>query len=208
MRAVFTAGAARGKNTHLHGRSSTVCNQEKAPNTASNGLRSCPPAHPKRMRHRPTSSPYMEMWIPKQPTSWSRSAATASCCKRCTALLGRTNRSTAWTLTPAGEALLQRARDILRSVEATALEIGDFTGDGHAHIRLAANHSSMVQFLQRRPRDDSSPPSARTRWTLVVRPAVGGRSARGGIQRLGPDVDHLFWPVVPQGLAVFPLSRR
>jgi len=50
-------------------------------------------------------------------------------------------------LTPAGETLLLRARDILRSVDATAHEIGEYTSDGYAHLRLTANHSSMVQFL-------------------------------------------------------------
>ena len=50
-------------------------------------------------------------------------------------------------LTAAGAALLPRARDILRSVEATAQEVSDFAADGTAHIRLAANHSSLVQFL-------------------------------------------------------------
>lgn len=104
------------------------------------------------------------------------------------------------TLTPAGETLLQRARDILRSVEATALEIGDFTADGHAHIRLAANHSSMVQFL---PGDLASFLAAhpRTKVDLVERLSADVvRAVADG----SADVGIFFWPVVPPGLAVFP----
>ena len=103
-------------------------------------------------------------------------------------------------LTPAGETLLQRARDILRSVEATALEIGDFAGDGHAHIRLSANHSSMVQFL---PGDLASFLAGRpqTKIDLVERLSADVvRSVHDGLA----DVGIFFWPVLPQGLKVYP----
>lgn len=107
------------------------------------------------------------------------------------------------TLTPAGEALLQRARDILRSVEATAAEIGDFNGDGHAHIRLSANHSSMVQFL---PGDLASFLAAhpRAKVDLVERLSADVvRSVADGFA----DIGIFFWPVVPQGLVVYPYRR-
>ena len=104
------------------------------------------------------------------------------------------------TLTPAGTLLLQRARDILRSVEVAALEVGDFAADGSAHIRLSANHSSMVQFL---PGDLASffASSPRTRVDLVERfSADVVRAVADGLA----DVGIFYWPVVPPGLTVYP----
>ena len=106
-------------------------------------------------------------------------------------------------LTPAGETLLLRARDILRSVETTALEIGEYTSDGHAHIRLTANHSSMVQFL---PGDLASFLAAhpRTKVDLVERLSADVvRTVADGLA----DVGIYCWPVIPQGLVSFPYRQ-
>ena len=103
-------------------------------------------------------------------------------------------------LTPAGETLLLRARDILRSVETTALEVGQFTSDGFAHIRLTANHSSMVQFL---PGDLASFLAAhpRTKVDLVERLSADVvRAVADGLA----DVGIYCWPAIPQGLVAYP----
>lgn len=104
------------------------------------------------------------------------------------------------SLTPAGEVLLQRARDILRSVETTALEIGDFTRDGQALIRLAANHSSMVQFL---PGDLASFLAAHPRAKVDLIERLSADVVRAVADGLA-DVGIFFWPLVPQGLDVYP----
>jgi len=103
------------------------------------------------------------------------------------------------SLTPAGETLLARARDILRSVEATVLELEEYAGEGDAHIRLSANHSSMVQFL---PADLASflATHPRTKIDVVERLSADVvRSVSDGIS----DIGIYCWPIVPQGLEVF-----
>lgn len=106
-------------------------------------------------------------------------------------------------LTPAGSVLLARARDVLRSVALTAAEVGEFAADGHAQIRLAANHSSAVQFL---PRDLAAFLSLhpRTRIDLsesfsveVIRTVAGGHA----------DVGIYCAPVAPQGVVSIPYRR-
>ncbi|MBP6020580.1 MAG: LysR family transcriptional regulator [Burkholderiaceae bacterium] len=49
--------------------------------------------------------------------------------------------------TPAGTLLYQRAKAILRSVELTEVAISSFSSEGQMKIRLAANPSSILQFL-------------------------------------------------------------
>ena len=49
--------------------------------------------------------------------------------------------------TPAGLSLYQRAKAILRSVQLAAHTVGEFAPTGIAKIRLAANRSTMVQFV-------------------------------------------------------------
>jgi DNA-binding transcriptional LysR family regulator len=49
--------------------------------------------------------------------------------------------------TPAGNLLYQRAKAILRSVQLTEDAITGFAADGMAKIRLAANPSTILQFL-------------------------------------------------------------
>lgn len=103
------------------------------------------------------------------------------------------------SLTPAGETLLVRARDILRSLDATALELQEYTGEGDAHIRLSANHSSMVQYL---PADLALFLAAhrRAKIDLVERLSADVvRSVGDGMA----DVGIYCWPMVPQGLEVF-----
>jgi DNA-binding transcriptional LysR family regulator len=104
------------------------------------------------------------------------------------------------SLTPAGEMLLLRARDVLRSLDATALELSEFRDEGALHIRLSANHSSMVQFL---PGDIAS--------FIAVQP----RAKIDLVERLSADVVRTVafgladagifcWPVVPPGVKTFP----
>jgi DNA-binding transcriptional LysR family regulator len=106
-------------------------------------------------------------------------------------------------LTPAGTALLQRARDILRSIEATEHEVADYAQDGFAHVRLVANHSSLVQFL---PGDlaaflDVHP---RVKIDLAERFSVDvARVVGDGVA----DVGIFCSPAAPTGLAVLPYRR-
>jgi DNA-binding transcriptional LysR family regulator len=104
------------------------------------------------------------------------------------------------TLTPAGETLLQRARDILRSVEATMQEIAEYTSDGHAHIRLTANHSSMAQFL---PGDLASFLAAHPRVKLDLVERLSADVVRAVADGLA-DVGIYCWPATPQRLIVQP----
>jgi DNA-binding transcriptional LysR family regulator len=103
-------------------------------------------------------------------------------------------------LTPAGTALLARARDILRSIEATAHEVKDFAADGTAHIRLAANHSSLVQFL---PGDLAAFVAAhpRTRIDIAERFSVDVVRA---VAEGAADVGVYCSPVPAHGMASFP----
>jgi len=106
-------------------------------------------------------------------------------------------------LTPAGVVLLARARDILRSVDATSREVGEFAADGYAHIRLVANHSSVVQFL---PEDLAAFLAAhpRTRIDLTESFSVDVvRAVAGGLA----DVGVFCAPVAPQGVVSFPYRR-
>lgn len=106
-------------------------------------------------------------------------------------------------LTPAGAMLLARARDIVRSVELTASEVGEFATDGYAQIRLAANPSSVVQFLA----EDLAAflkANPRTKIDLtelfsveVVRAVADGQA----------DVGIYCAPVAPHGLVSLPYRR-
>jgi DNA-binding transcriptional LysR family regulator len=49
--------------------------------------------------------------------------------------------------TPAGVLLYQRAKAILRSVQLAEQAVDSYSTDGHAKIRLAANPSTLLQFL-------------------------------------------------------------
>jgi len=49
--------------------------------------------------------------------------------------------------TPAGVLLYQRAKNILRSVQLAEMAINKYSNDGMAKIRLAANPSTLLQFL-------------------------------------------------------------
>ncbi len=104
------------------------------------------------------------------------------------------------SLTPAGETLLLRARDILRSIEATALEMSEFNDDPAQHIRLSANHSAMAQFL---PRDLASfvAVQPRARIDLVERLSADVvRTVANGMA----DVGIFCWPVIPNGVTAYP----
>lgn len=103
------------------------------------------------------------------------------------------------SLTVAGEVLLLRARDILRSLHSTERELQEYASEGDPHLRLSANHSSMAQFL---PGDLSSFLGChpRCKVDLVERLSADVvRSVRDGLS----DVGIYCWPIVPQGLAVF-----
>lgn len=103
------------------------------------------------------------------------------------------------SLTAAGEVLLVRARDILRSLHSTERELQAYASEGDPHLRLSANHSSMVQFL---PPDLSSflECHPRSKFDLVERLSADVvRSVRDGLA----DIGIYCWPIVPQGLAVF-----
>ncbi len=113
-------------------------------------------------------------------------------------LLERHNKGAA--LTPAGATLLLRARDILRSVETTALEIAEYTSEGYAHLRLTANHSSMVQFL---PGDLAAFLAAHPRTKVDVVERLSADVVRAVADGLA-DVGIYCWPVIPQGLVSFP----
>lgn len=103
------------------------------------------------------------------------------------------------TLSPAGELLLVRARDILRHVDATVREVGRVPDDG-GQIRLSANHSAMAQFL---PEDLASwlvdRPQARV--DLVER--LSADVVRAVVDGLA-DVGIFCWPTVPAGLRIWP----
>jgi DNA-binding transcriptional LysR family regulator len=106
-------------------------------------------------------------------------------------------------LTPAGTALLQRARDILRSIEATEHEVADYAQDGYAHLRLVANHSSLVQFL---PGDLAAFLAAHPRVKVDLNERFSidvARLVAGGVA----DVGILSSPVTPVGLVVLPYRR-
>lgn len=104
------------------------------------------------------------------------------------------------SLTPAGETLLHRSRDILRSVETTGREISEFANDGHAQIRLSANHSSLVQFL---PSDIGSFLASHPRVTIDIVERLSADVVRAVVDGMA-DVGIFCWPVVHPGLLVFP----
>lgn len=103
-------------------------------------------------------------------------------------------------LTPAGETLLMRARDVLRSLEATALELGEFSDGGALHIRLSANHSSMAQFL---PRDIASFVAVQPRAKIDLVERLSADVVRTVANGLA-DVGIYCWPVLPPGIKAFP----
>lgn len=51
------------------------------------------------------------------------------------------------TLTPAGEALLQHARDVFGQIQRMRGELQEFAGGMHGHIRLFANITAVTEFL-------------------------------------------------------------
>lgn len=104
------------------------------------------------------------------------------------------------SLTPAGEMLLMRARDVLRSLEATAQELGEFGDGGALHIRLAANHSSMVQFL---PRDLASFVAAQPRAKIDLVERMSADVVRTVANGLA-DAGIFCWPVIPPGVKAYP----
>jgi len=106
-------------------------------------------------------------------------------------------------LTPAGAVLLARARDILRSVDATSREVGEFAADGYAHVRLAANHSSVVQFL---PGDLAAFLAAHPRTKIDLTESFSVDVVRAVAAGL-VDVGVFCAPVAPQGVVSFPYRR-
>ncbi|MGO4814924.1 LysR substrate-binding domain-containing protein [Cupriavidus sp. 2MCAB6] len=62
-----------------------------------------------------------------------------------TPLLVRSQRGV--TPTPAGEALLRHARQIMRGIERLQAELGEYADGMRGHVRMLANVSSMVEFL-------------------------------------------------------------
>ncbi len=104
------------------------------------------------------------------------------------------------TLTPAGETLLQRARDILRSIETTANELSQYTSDGAVQVRLSANHSSIVQFL---PDDLASFFKAHPRTRVDLVEKLSADVVRN-VAEGSADVGIYCWPLLPKGLLYFP----
>lgn len=104
------------------------------------------------------------------------------------------------SLTAAGEMLLMRARDVLRSLDATALELSEFSDGGALHIRLSANHSSMAQFL---PRDIASFVAAQPRAKIDLVERLSADVVRTVAFGLA-DVGVFCWPVIPPGVKAFP----
>ena len=103
------------------------------------------------------------------------------------------------SLTPAGEMLLLRARDVLRSLDATALELSEFS-DGALHIRLAASHSAMVQFL---PRDLASFVAVQPRAKIDLVERMSAEVVRAVAHGLA-DAGVFCWPVIPPGVKAYP----
>ncbi|HKB53880.1 MAG TPA: LysR family transcriptional regulator [Ramlibacter sp.] len=106
-------------------------------------------------------------------------------------------------LTPAGVALLARARDIVRSVELTASEVGEFAADGYAQIRLAANHSSIVQFLAE---DLKAYLGAHPRTKIDLTEMYSVEAVRA-VADGGADVGIYCAPVAPHGVVSLPYRR-
>lgn len=106
-------------------------------------------------------------------------------------------------LTPAGVALLDRARDILTSLEATAREISEFAADGFAHIRLTANPSAMAQFL---PDDLAAFAGAFPRTKVDVTERFSVDVVRAVAEGLA-DVGIYCAPVAPHGVRSVPYRR-
>ncbi|MES2973866.1 MAG: LysR substrate-binding domain-containing protein [Pseudomonadota bacterium] len=104
------------------------------------------------------------------------------------------------SLTAAGETLLMRARDILRSLEATALEVSEYTDDSALHIRLTANHSAMAQFL---PRDLASFVARQPRAHIDLVERLSADVVRTVAYGLA-DVGIFCWPVIPHGVKAWP----
>jgi DNA-binding transcriptional LysR family regulator len=104
------------------------------------------------------------------------------------------------SLTPAGETLLSRARDVLRSLEATALELSEFSDGGALHIRLAANHSAMAQFL---PRDIASFVAVQPRAKVDIEERMSADVVRTVASGLA-DVGIFCWPVIPPDVKAYP----
>src|SRR5450830_933729 len=63
-----------------------------------------------------------------------------------TQLLHR-NKKSGTTLTPAGEALLQHARDVFSQIQRMRGELQEFAHGMHGHIRLFANITAVTEFL-------------------------------------------------------------
>src|SRR5687767_12362690 len=49
--------------------------------------------------------------------------------------------------TPAGTAMLHRAREVMRSIEKLQAELGEYAQGVRGHVRVLANVSSIVEFL-------------------------------------------------------------
>lgn len=106
-------------------------------------------------------------------------------------------------LTPAGLTLLARARDIVRSVELTASEVGEFAADGYAQIRLAANHSSVVQFLAE---DLAAFLKAHARTKIDLTEMFSVEAVRA-VADGSADVGIYCAPVAPHGVVSQPYRR-
>ena len=103
------------------------------------------------------------------------------------------------SLTAAGEMLLLRARDVLRSLDATALELGEFS-EGALHIRLSASHSAMAQFL---PRDLASFVAVQPRAKIDLVERLSADVVRSVAHGMA-DAGVFCWPVIPPGVKAFP----
>jgi DNA-binding transcriptional LysR family regulator len=121
--------------------------------------------------------------------------------------------------TPAGEALLHHAQQIVRSSERLQLELAEYGKGVRGHVRLLANISSIVEFL---PRDMSSFMLAHPQIRIDLQEGMSTRIAqavRAGDAELGvclATVDLTELVAIPYGsdrLTVVlhqahPLARR
>jgi DNA-binding transcriptional LysR family regulator len=111
-------------------------------------------------------------------------------------LLERTARGA--ELTPAGKAVLHRARQILSQVDQLKVELAEYASGGKGHIRIQASASAISQFL---PADLASFSSLAPQAVIALEERFSGEIAQAvregatdiGVIMEGTPVDGLEW---------------
>jgi DNA-binding transcriptional LysR family regulator len=107
------------------------------------------------------------------------------------------------SLTPAGDALLHHARNVLSNLERLDADLSEYSQGVKGHVRMCANTSSIIQFL---PEDLSDFVLRHPEIKIDLKEQVSTEivhAVREGVTDIGIYSDH----IAAEGLQVFPYRR-